>query len=113
MQTTYYTIEAKKRKVSGGADFISFTPRNSSNRSRGEVLDFCRCRSRLETKEAWNTLRQAGEGWNGEEERIQSAGPALPQKGKGTRVREYLEVAASLMVILVCLAATAAFLSLI
>lgn len=63
MDTTYYSFETKKIKVSGGADMLAVvpTPVPASASPAGEVLDFALCRRRLETKAAWKGLAQAVE----------------------------------------------------
>ena len=57
MDTRFYTLNSRCTKVSGGADLISFVaaPSESSepaapSASAGELLDFERCRLRLERK---------------------------------------------------------------
>lgn len=58
MDTTYYRFETRKVKVSGGADLLTVVPAPVSAPA-GEVLDFDRCRRKLETKAAWQGLAQA------------------------------------------------------
>ena len=50
MDTIYYHLNAKKVKVSGGADLVTLIPvaAPGSPEGRGEILDFARCRQRLE-----------------------------------------------------------------
>lgn len=63
MDTTYYSFETKKIKVSGGADMLAVVPAPvpAPASPAGEVLDFALCRRRLETKAAWKGLAQAVE----------------------------------------------------
>lgn len=61
MDTTYYSFETKKIKVSGGADMLAVVPAAAPASPAGEVLDFALCRRRLETKAAWKGLAQAVE----------------------------------------------------
>lgn len=61
MDTTYYSFETKKIKVSGGADMLAVVPAAVPASPAGEVLDFALCRRRLETKAAWKGLAQAVE----------------------------------------------------
>ncbi len=58
MDTTYYRFETRKVKVSGGADLLTIVPAPVAAPA-GEVLDFDRCRRRLETKSAWQGLAKA------------------------------------------------------
>lgn len=113
MDTIYYNLSAKRVKVSGGADLLTFvpTPAPQPAAPAGQVLDFARCRQRLETKTAWKDLvRTAAEAPQtpSEEEAVI---PASPRERKEVPV--WLDVAASLAVIAVALAATAAFLGLV
>ena len=127
MDTIYYHLNAKRVKVSGGADLLTFvsTPALAPEAPAGEVLDFARCRQRLETKNAWKDLvttanisavdagretledpaRDAAE-----EEAV--SGGSLPQN-RGNHPPVWLDVAASLAVIATALAATLAFLGLV
>lgn len=63
MDTTYYSFETKKIKVSGGADMLAVVPAAvpAPASPAGEVLDFALCRRRLETKAAWKGLARAVE----------------------------------------------------
>ena len=58
MDTTYYRFETRKVKVSGGADLAVLVPAAVASPA-GEVLDFDRCRRKLETRAAWNGLAKA------------------------------------------------------
>lgn len=59
MDTTYYSFETRKIKVSGGADLLTVVPAAAPASPAGEVLDFDRCRRKLETKAAWKGLARA------------------------------------------------------
>ena len=51
MDTIYYTLNTRRVKVSGGADLLTFVPAPApAPAERGQVLDFARCRQRLETR---------------------------------------------------------------
>lgn len=113
MDTVYYHLQAKRVKVSGGADLVTFLPSSApvSGQGKGEVLDFARCRQRLETKAAWKELRRAA---TSPEEDIFTESPA-PQPGFSRRERAagWLELCASAAVIAVSIAAVVAFLRLV
>ena len=113
MDTIYYHLNARKVKVSGGADLVTFVPvaAPAPAEGAGEVLDFSRCRQRLETKAAWKGL-------------VEAANDSAPEPGEASpvsthapspreRISGWLELAASAAVIAVSLAAVAAFLSLL
>ena len=95
MDTIYYHLNARKVKVSGGADLVTFVPVSAPvpAEGRGEVLDFARCRQRLETKSAWKEL----------------VSPAQAPSRR-ERLSGWLELWASAAVIAVSLAAILAFL---
>lgn len=119
MDTVYYTLKTRKVKVSGGADLLSFVsaavPAPAAP-GGGEVLDFARCRQRLETKAAWKDLARAAE-----------EAPACPEDGEDgaaaasprsrrhglERAAGWMELCASAAVLLVSLCAALAFLSLV
>ena len=64
MDTIYYNLSAKRVKVSGGADLLTFVTAPAAAPAPGavgEVLDFARCRQRLETREAWKELSRTAE----------------------------------------------------
>lgn len=109
MDTIYYNLNARKVKVSGGADLITFVPVTTAVGAKGEVLDFERCRRRLETKQAWGAFEEAAE----EPWAEQEACPVVEPHGRRERAANWLEIGASAAVILVCLAAAAAFLALL
>jgi hypothetical protein len=114
MDTIYYNVRARKVKVSGGADLLTFdrTPVAApAGAPAGEVLDFARCRQRLETKAAWKELTDAACGDTVEEQPEECAAPARIRRGAGAS--NCLELCATLSVILVSLSAALAFLSLL
>lgn len=125
MDTTYYSFETKKVKVSGGADLLTVVPAAGTARPAspaGEVLNFDRCRRKLETRAAWNGLARAvaevkpsdaGDG-------TYEAAAAVPAKraagrasAKPERSGGWLELCASVAVLLVCVCAGWAFLALV
>lgn len=108
MDTVYYCLNARKVKVSGGPDLVKFVPAPVSAPA-GEVLDFQRCRRKLETRAALEQMERMTVSSQPEEDI-----PSLQlRSGRPSRVSGLLELAASAAVILVSLAAAAAFLSLI
>lgn len=117
METVYYNLQAKRIKVSGGADLVTFLPASAPapGQGTGEVLDFARCRQRLETKAAWKELRQAAVP-PAEEAPAETLSPESPAPQSRSSRREWaanwLEIAASAAVIAVSLAAVLAFLRL-
>lgn len=109
MDTVYYHLNARKVKVSGGADLVTFVPVSAPAPAQGagEVLDFARCRQRLETKAAWKGLVEAaGEEYAEPEQPAPSA--SIPARRE--RLSGWLELCASAAVIAVSLAAVLAFL---
>ncbi len=120
MDTTYYSFETKKIKVSGGADMLAVVPAAVPASPAGEVLDFALCRRRLETKAAWKDLAQAVEAVKTPSAE-QGGGEAAafakrPRKARTSRVDRaggWLELCASLAVILVCVWAGWGFLALV
>ena len=114
MDTLHYHLDAKKVKASGGAELVALVPRAvpASSGSRGEVLDFARCRQKLETKNAWEALnRAAGDVADGEEEPEPAFSPT--PKARSSHGLDWLEVCASVAVIWVSLCAGWAFLRLL
>lgn len=108
MDTVYYTFTARRVKVSGGPDLVKFVPAAAPvGKSAGEVLDFQRCRQRLETHAA---LRQQDEEALAPPEEETPEGPVRPS-GWGLAAI-WLELGASLSVLAVSAAAVAAFLAL-
>ena len=66
MDTTYYTLQTRKIKASGGAELVTFVPRPQAapktaqaDPPAGEVLNFDLCRRHLETRTAWKGLTAA------------------------------------------------------
>lgn len=118
MDTVYYNLQAKRVKVSGGADLVTFLPASAPapGQGAGEVLDFARCRQKLETKAAWKELRQAA--YAPEEDfPTGEASPEAPVSPARSSHREqaagWLELAASAAVIAMSIAAVLAFLRLV
>lgn len=146
MDTTYYSFETRKIKVSGGADLLTIVPAAmpAPAAHAGEVLDFDRCRRKLETKAAWKDLAQAVAQAKApaveeaEDAAYEAVVPALaqrvpapcrtekarkaahtsrtsraPRAPRTGRAGGWLELCASVAVILVCLCAGWAFLALV
>ena len=141
MTTTYYTLLTRKVKVSGGADLLKLVPVAQSeptavsadgkilaprefggklpqagDEPKAEILDFALCRKHMETKEAWNALRDAArEEEDGPETRWapveREETPAAPTAKE--KAMTLLELCASGAVILTALSAAIAFLSLV
>ena len=113
MDTIYYTLNTRRVKVSGGADLLTFVPAPApAPAERGQVLDFARCRQRLETKAAWRELTLAAQEAPQEPEPAElSAAPATPSRRE--RASAWLELCASAVTIAVGVAAVIAFLRLI
>ncbi len=113
MDTIYYHLNAIKVKVSGGADLLTFVPAAAPApaEAKGEVLDFARCRQKLETKAAWRDLSFAAAEAAAPEE-LEDPEPVLPH-ARRERAANWLELCASVAVIAVSLAAVAAFLRLV
>ncbi len=113
MDTVYYHLQAKRVKVSGGADLVTFLPTAAPvpREGKGAVLDFDRCRRRLETKAAWKELNRAA---LSPEEPLAEEFPA-PQPVPSLREQTagWLEICASVAVIAVSVAAVLAFLRLV
>lgn len=114
METTYYSFDARKIKVSGGADLLTFVPAAVPTPAgeEAQILDFDRCRRRMETKQAWKDLAAQAE----EEPEEDPAGEVTaprPRRERRERAASLLELAATAAVLLVGLAAAAAFFSLL
>lgn len=143
MTTTYYTLLTRKVKVSGGADLLKVVPvaqpettpvsadgkilaprefggtlpqAETGMEPQAEILDFALCRKHMETKEAWDALREAAR----EEEDFQESRwapvekeepPAVPTRRE--KAMTLLELCASGAVVLTALSAAIAFLSLV
>lgn len=115
MDTIYYNLNAKKVKVSGGADLVTFVPTAipAPSENRGEVLDFARYRRKLETKNAWKDLNRVSEDvMDVEEEEMEPVSAPVP-RARRSHALDWLEVAASAAVILLSLCAGWAFLHVI
>ncbi len=113
MDTVYYNLKARRIKVSGGEELVTFVPAPAP-KPAGEVLDFARCRQKLERKTAWKRLTEAA----GEEETEARWVPAAADVEREPAPRpergmERLELAATLAVTLVSLSAALAFFSLV
>lgn len=125
MDTIYYTLDTRRVKVSGGADLLTVVTAPAPA-AAGQVLDFDRCRRKLETRAAWKDLTraaeeagraQAMEDWDApaedaagtEEDRQAAPSP----RTRMDRAELWLELAASAAVILLSLCGGAAFLSLV
>lgn len=106
MDTVYYDLKARRIKVSGGADLLTFVPTPVES-PRGEVLDFERCRRRLETKTAWKDLEQAAA------EVPEEPAEDIAPRSRRERGGQWLELAASAAVLLTAVAAAFAFLQLV
>lgn len=105
MDTVYYNLTARKVGVSGGPDLLKFVP-TAMETPAGEVLDFQRCRQRLEIKAALKHLNQAAEENARPETEVTNA--SAP-RSCCERALGWLEVCASLSVIAVSAAAVAVF----
>lgn len=113
MDTIYYHLNARRVKVSGGADLVTFVPTAAPAPAskQGEILDFARCRQRLETKAAWKDLARAVQE-ESQEEPQEAPAPQAPYSRR-ERAAGWLELCASAAVIAVSLAAVFAFLKLV
>ena len=113
MDTVYYNLNARRVKVSGGEELVTFVPAPAP-RPAGEVLDFARCRQKLERKAAWQNLTRAAlEGPEPRGAAAPNAAAARPAASRRSRAADQLELAATLAVALVSLAAALAFFSLV
>ena len=84
MDTIYYTLNTRRVKVSGGADLLTFVPAPApAPAERGQVLDFARCRQRLETREAWKELSRTAEAVSFSDEAPEESLPPQPFAGNG------------------------------
>ena len=152
MTTTYYTLLTRKVKVSGGADLLKVVPvarpegpavsadgkilapvafggtlpqTGTEGTGKAEILDFSLCRKHMETKNAWNALRQAAREEQEEAFRETRWVPAEPGAETGEtpaelpaptakeRAMTLLELCASAAVLLTALSAAIAFLALV
>lgn len=114
MDTVYYNVNAKRVKVSGGPDLVRLEPvpvaAPTSRPREQRVLDFDRCRRELETRAAWRRLEQAAResGDHAGEERAEYT--PLPRT---QRASQWLEIAASAAIVVMCASAALAFLGLV
>lgn len=108
MDTVYYNLNARRVKVSGGPDLMTFVPTPVAAPA-GEVLDFARCRQKLETKAAFQNLKDAA--W--ETAPVEEEPVVQDREGKPGRFSDLMELCASASVVLTGLAASVAFFALI
>lgn len=115
MDTIYYHLNARRVKVSGGADLVSFVPTAAPApaEGKGEVLDFARCRQRLETKEAWKNLTLAAQEPSQPEDLPEVPLSQAAPQSRRERCAGWMELLATASIIAVSLAAVAAFLRLL
>ena len=112
MDTIYYTFQTRKVKVSGGADLLTFVPAPApAPADRGQVLDFARCRQRLETREAWKELSRTAEAVSFSDEAPEDGTPAAAVRRERRESR--LDLVVSVALLLTAAAAVAAFLQLL
>ena len=109
MDTVYYNLKARRVKVSGGEELVTFIPAPAPTPA-GEVLDFARCRQRLERKDAWRALERTALEPETAEERV---GEKRAGAGRRERAANWLELSATLAVILVAPSAALAFFRLV
>lgn len=117
MDTIYYHLNAKKVKVSGGADLVTYIPESvaapAGEGPRGEVLDFAACRQRLETRNAWKDLADTARDLPLPEEPLEEDAPvaeAVLPRTRRSHGGDWLELCTSAAILLVSLAAVWAFL---
>lgn len=117
MDTVYYNLKARRIKVSGGEELVTFIPAPIS-KPAGEVLDFARCRQKLERKAAWKSLTEAAREEEAESRWAHGRDTASIPVQSAREIRhsrgvERLELVATLAVALVSLSAALAFFSLV
>ncbi len=111
MDTIYYTLNTRRVKVSGGADLLTFVPAPApAPAERGQVLDFARCRQRLETREAWKELSRTAEAVSFSDEAPEEVPAAAAVRRERRESR--LDLVVSVALPLTAAAAAAAFLQL-
>lgn len=114
MDTIYYNLSAKRVKVSGGADLLTFVTAPAAAPAPGavgEVLDFARCRQRLETREAWKELSRTAEAVSFSDEAPEEVPAAAAVRRERRESR--LDLVVSVALLLTAAAAAAAFLQLL
>ena len=110
MDTIYYTLNTRRVKVSGGADLLTFVPAPAPTPA-GEVLDFARCRERLETREAWKELSRTAEAVSFSDEAPEEVPAAAAVRRERRESR--LDLVVSVALLLTAAAAAAAFIQLL
>lgn len=114
MDTIYYNLSAKRVKVSGGADLLTFVTAPAAAPAPGavgEVLDFARCRQRLETREAWKELSRTAEAVSFSDEAPEEVPAAAAVRRERRESR--LDLVVSVALLLTAAAAAVAFLQLL
>lgn len=117
MDTIYYNVSTRRVKVSGGPDLLTFVPTvvpapAPQNRAAGgEVLDFARCRQRLETREAWKELSRTAEAVSFSDEAPEEVPAAAAVRRERRESR--LDLVVSVALLLTAAAAAVAFLQLL
>lgn len=143
MTTTYYTLLTCKVKVSGGHDLLKVVPvarpeatpvsadgkilapaafggklpqAEVGTETKAEILDFALCRKHMETKNAWDALRDAAREEDVQETRwapVENEEESAPLPTPKEKAMTLLELCASAAVILTAISAAIAFLSLV
>lgn len=114
MDTIYYTLNTRRVKVSGGADLLTFVPTPAPvPAERGQVLDFARCRQRLETKEAWEELSRTAEAVSCPEEDLRDVPAPTATSVRRERRESWLDLMVSAALLFTAVTASAAFLQLL
>lgn len=112
MDTVYYNLKARRVKVSGGEELVTFIP-SPAPAPAGEVLDFARYRQKLERKNAWRALERTAREPESAGEAEESSGEKKVGTVRRERMGNWLELAATAAVILVSLSAALAFFRLV
>lgn len=111
MDTVYYSLKTRRVKVAGGEELVTFVP-VAAAKPAGEVLDFDRCRQKLERKNAWKELERTAYTSHRSvpvrEEACRTAAEKPLSKERPMK-GQWLELIASLSVTLVSLSAALAF----
>lgn len=108
MDTVYYNLKARRVKVSGGEELVTFVPAPAPAPA-GEVLDFARCRQKLERKNAWRALERTAREPEETGELRESLKKSVNRPERRERAANWLELSATLAVLLVALSAAMAF----